>query len=113
MGLDSYVRVTVNESDDVIEELWYGRKENEIHGWMQQKSGIDAEDFNLVRLYLTKGLLDSLEADIKSFDLVPTAGFFFGRANPENEVTAAAAKLIAAARKALIEGKSPYYTSWW
>lgn len=48
MGLDAYVRVTE------ISELWYGRKENEIHGWMQRKSGIPADEFNCVELPLTK-----------------------------------------------------------
>lgn len=113
MGLDSYVCSKANATDEDSKELWYGRKENEIHGWMQQKSGIDAEDFNCVHLHLTTDLLDSLEADMKSFDLVPTAGFFFGSANPEDEVSAAAVKLITAAREAIANGQKPYFYSWW
>ena len=113
MGLDSYVRIKNNESDEDSKELWYGRKENEIHGWMQQQSGIAADEFNCVPLYLTTELLDSLEADMKSFDLVPTSGFFFGHANLEEDVSAAAVKLIAVARKAIAQGHKPYYFSWW
>lgn len=116
MGLDAYVRVTTKEVPDGInetEEIWYGRKENEIHGWMQRQSGIAAEDFNCVPLPLTAELLDQFESIFKLKLLVPTSGFFFGSANEPNEVVEAAQALLDASRKTIAEGKEPYYTSWW
>lgn len=106
MGLDAYVRVTE------ISELWYGRKENEIHGWMQRKSGIPADEFNCVELPLTKELLDEFEADVSKV-LTETTGFFFGGANDKESVAEAAKELIKTARLAINDGHTPAYYSWW
>lgn len=116
MGLDAYVRIPVITDDPDApnsKELWYGRKENEIHGWMQEHSGIPAEDFNCERLPLTTELLDSLEETMKNKGLQETTGFFFGRGNPVDEVNQAVAELIKVSRQAIANGKEPYYFSWW
>ena len=116
MGLDAYVRIPVITDDPdapQTKELWYGRKENEIHGWMQRQSGIAAEDFNCVSLPLTSELLDRFESAFKLKLLVPTSGFFFGAANEPDEVVEAAQALLDASRTAIAQGKEPYYSSWW
>jgi len=115
MGLDCYVRVKKTDisGEQETEEIWYGRKENEIHGWMQRHSGVSAGDFNRVAFPLTAEILDSFEAALKDGMLVSTTGFFFGGPNAAGLVTEAAKDLLAAARKALAEGQEPYYYSWW
>lgn len=115
MGLDAFIRCDFKGVDNEIEseELWYGRKENEIHGWMQRESGIAAEDFNCVQFPLTTEILDKLEADSKAINLVPTQGFFFGSDNDPAEVRQQVKDLLSAARKALEDGLEPYYSSWW
>jgi hypothetical protein len=115
MGLDAYVRHDFKGVDDEIEstELWYGRKENEIHGWMQRQSGVLANDFNCVDFELTAELLDEFEDDLKKGMLIPTSGFFFGSGNNQESVTEEATKLLEAARLSLADGNTPYYTSWW
>ncbi len=110
MGLDAYVRV--KKTKKVTKEIWYGRKENEIHGWMQRKSGIPAEEFNCLELPLTKELLDELETDV-SAGLPETTGFFFGSGNNKEGVAEAAKDLINAARLAIADGREPFYFSWW
>ena len=115
MGLDAYIQKdTVHKDGKVVsEQLWYGRKENEIHGWMQRQSGVSANEFNCVNLDLTAELLDLFELDAKSNALTPTAGYFFGAPGDKEQVNLAAKTLLQAARDALAEGKKPYYTSWW
>ena len=115
MGLDAYVRHDFKGVDDETEstELWYGRKENEIHGWMQRQSGVAADNFNCVPLELTTALLDEFEDGLKKGMLIPTLGFFFGSGNDTESVSIAATELLEAARKSLADGNMPYYTSWW
>lgn len=116
MGLDAYVRINTGvdkDGHDIVDELWYGRKENEIHGWMQEHSGIPAEDFNCERLSLTTELLDSLQETINNKGLPETAGFFFGGGNERDQVFMAAQELIKVSRQAIAAGKEPYYFSWW
>ena len=112
MGLDCYVVTHLKEKGE-SQEIWYGRKENEIHGWMQRQSGIDADDFNCKEFPLTAELIDQFEADMLAGELTTTAGFFFGGANSYEEVSEAAQELIDAVREALADGETPYYYSWW
>jgi hypothetical protein len=115
MGLDSYVKVKVKQTGSTEEmhfDLWYGRKENEIHGWMQRHSNVASEDFNCEEFPLTKELMDMLEEAIKS-TLPQTSGFFFGVGNKPEEVIKAAEELIQVTRESLAQGKEPYYYSWW
>ena len=116
MGLDCYVQrkqkdIQTGESDD--QEIWYGRKENEIHGWMQRHSGVASEDFNCVPLPLTTELLDQLETSMLAGLMTPTKGFFFGPDNAVDNVMTAAKELIKVSREALEAGEEIYYTSWW
>ena len=117
MGLDCYVLVKEEEEEEAEnetrEELWYGRKENEIHGWMQQHSGIPAKEFNCEPLPLTPELMDQFEQDLQQGKLQYTPGFFFGGPGTPDQINQAAVELINATRKALLEGKAPYYFSWW
>ena len=115
MGLDCYVNADIQgvEGTDQTLEIWYGRKENEIHGWMQRKSGVPAEDFNCKAFHLTEELIDEFELALNSNELVPTAGFFFGSPGTDEQVKEAATELINATRKALADGEDPYYYSWW
>lgn len=115
MGLDCYV-FTANDSgnpEDTPDELWYGRKENEIHGWMQRQSSIPADKFNCKEFPLTQDLLDAFQLALNKGELVPTAGFFFGGPGAQDQVREAAEELIQATQQALNEGKQPYYFSWW
>jgi len=128
MGLDCYVQF--DSSDDETIQIWYGRKENEIHGWMQRHSGMEAGDFNCEKLFLIPELLSEFEEAIKALkegrlivageletytnnDLVPTSGFFFGSPGDPVEVAETAIKLLEAARQAIADGHKPYYFSWW
>ena len=115
MGLDCYVRVSkVDEASGKEEftDIWYGRKENEIHGWMQRKSGIGAQDFNCHRFPLTLELMDQLENAEQCGQLTPTEGFFFGSGNPADEINRAVEELLIATRTAIACGKEPHYFSW-
>ena len=114
MGLDCYVLVKSTDSEEESrQELWYGRKENEIHGWMQRHSGIPAEDFNCVEFQLTPELIDQFEQALHHEELFYTPGFFFGGAGSQEQITEAATDLIKSVRQAHAEGKAPYYFSWW
>jgi hypothetical protein len=117
MGLDCYVRVSRHEGTEVpgeqIEELWYARKLNEVHGWMQQHSGIPADEFNCERLYLTEELLDELAKDWQEGQLKPTSLFFFGDPNSRDTVNEAVVLLLIKSKQALAAGDRPYYFSWW
>ena len=114
MGLDCYVFA---ESSDAAKnekpaEIWYGRKENEIHGWMQAKSGIPAGEFNCVEFDLTLELLDELST-VGDKNMPHTTGFFFGPSGDWEEVKAARDALVAAAHIHLSSGERVYYYSWW
>lgn len=116
MGLDAFVRIPVITDDadaSDYKEIWYGRKENEIHGWMQRQSGIDPDDFNCVSLPITHELLDQLKKDVLKGELTSTAGFFFGDPNELEEIKKAVTALIQVSRAALMQGNKPYYFSWW
>jgi len=112
MGLDCYV-LKKSATDEAPVEIWYGRKENEIHGWMQRESGMAAEDFNCEDLPLTEDVLLRLEQDCASGGVGYTAGFFFGGANDTDEVRTVVRNLISVSRLALAEGAEVRYTSWW
>ena len=115
MGLDCYVNVKATDEagKEEVQEIWYGRKENEIHGWMQRHSGIAAEEFNCTPFPLTPGLLATLEQDLATGKLVPTTGFFFGPPNTPESLQFNVNKLLTAAREAIAYGQEPYYYSWW
>ena len=122
MGLDMYAYATpvtpssevdfnVDDKDDT--EIHYWRKHPNLHGWMEElywsKDGA-ADSFNCVNVMLTGADLDKLENDIKSGRLPETTGFFFGQSDDDTEDDLA---FVAKARKAIKDGATVYYTSWW
>jgi hypothetical protein len=124
MGLDMYA-FTVDAKDvgdavtdvalgDNAVELFYWRKFNALHGWMEQlyrsKKGLRV-DFNCTTVRLTNEDLDRLEREANN--LQPVAGFFFGEQEIYPEQLESIADFIAKAREALDYGKAVYYDSWW
>lgn len=106
MGLDCFVMC-----DD--KELWYGRKENEIHGRMQRMSGIPADEFNCVNFQLTLEILEEFLRDAVNGKLTHTKGFFFGGENDFAEVVRLAEQIYDRALPYVRSGGNVYYTSWW
>lgn len=119
MGLDCYVNTRPSNTPDAEPEtIWYGRKTNEIHGWMEQQwldLNPDKESvyFNCEDLTLTPEMLDALEDAATNKTLACTSGFFFGGANGDDAVANDVQKLVGAARKAIADGLHVFYTSWW
>ena len=124
MGLDMYA-FTVDAKDvgdavtdvalgDNAVELFYWRKFNALHGWMEQlyrsKKGLRV-DFNCTTVRLTNEDLDRLEREANN--LQPVAGFFFGEQEIYPEDLESIADFIAKAREALDYGNAVYYDSWW
>lgn len=115
MGLDCYIQKKLTDAagKESSEELWYGRKENAIHGWMQRHSGIEAGDFNCEDLPLTNELMDEFEADLKAKKINSTGGFFFGSQQEQKEIQEVGQEFLAVARQSIAAGEKPYYFSWW
>jgi hypothetical protein len=126
MGLDMYA-FTVDAKDvgdavtdvalgDNTVELFYWRKFNALHGWMEDlyriKKGL-RHDFNCTTVRLTSEDLDRLEMDTGNNKLIPINGFFFGEQTIYPEQLESVADFIAKAREALDYGKAVYYDSWW
>lgn len=120
MGLDMYAHYDFEAPATPVDfkvedpgELHYWRKHPNLHGWMEQlyraKGG--TQEFNCVNLQLTAEDLDRLEAAIRDRTLPDTEGFFFG-ASDGSEVEGDLA-FIAKARKALADGLTVFYSSWW
>ena len=132
MGLDMYAFTVAADAagDNVVDldinygtdneitktELFYWRKFNALHGWMEQlyrtKGGTD-ESFNCNKVRLTSEDLDRLEMDTGNNKLVPINGFFFGAQTIYPEDLESVATFIAKAREALADGNAVYYDSWW
>lgn len=124
MGLDMYAfsapataiaqDVDFETKELAASELHYWRKHPNLHGWMEQlyiaKGGAQAT-FNCVPVRLTPEDLDALELAIRSGDLPPTSGFFFGESDG-SEIEDDLA-FIAKAREAIAAGLAVFYDSWW
>ena len=112
MGLDQYAKVMKKEDE------MYWRKHNRLQGFMEEEwrnRGHDGE-FNCVDLYVDEELLDKLEDAIDNKSMPHTEGFFFGDDSYENYeeyYKEDDLKFIKMARKALKDGKSVVYSSWW
>ena len=124
MGLDQWVyksKVSIDElAQDNHEEIFYWRKNPNLHGWMEQLWEQRNEDlvvnnpdmhFNTVYLELTIDDINNLEHQNENNALPETTGFFFGKSHAlhrdENR------KFIEVARQAISEGNRIYYFSWW
>jgi len=133
MGLDMYAFTVAADAvgDNVVdlkqyddyenrivekEKLFYWRKFNALHGWMEDlyriKGGAE-ESFNCTTVRLTSEDLDRLEMDTGNNKLVPINGFFFGVQTIYPENLESVAEFVAKAREALADGKAVFYDSWW
>ena len=121
MGLDMYAFTTketpvtpVDFKVSEVSKLHEWRKHPNLHGWMDQlyyAKGGHAESFNCVPVVLTLEDLDRLEADIRERRLPDTAGFFFGDSDGTEFLDDLA--FVDKARKAIADGLTVYYDSWW
>lgn len=113
MGLDCYVYARKKDaaSRDSADQIWYGRKENEIHGFFQRYFGLDGD--NCVELDLTEDMLAELQKEAHLGLLKHTTGFFFGGASDKEHVASVVDELVAAARKALADGDDVFYYAWY
>jgi hypothetical protein len=128
MGLDMYAFTVPAEwagdtetdyapdADRETTELFYWRKFNALHGWMEDlyrsKYGAEAS-FNCTTVRLNSKDLDRLEMDTGNNKLIPINGFFFGEQTIHPEDLESVADFIAKAREALANGKAVFYDSWW
>lgn len=120
MGLDMYAYKTLEpveacgfkEPEDT-EEIQYWRKHPNLHSWMEQlyrsKGGLG--QFNCTTVRLDDADLIALEDAVKNDRLPPTEGFFFGTSRPEEKDDDL--KFIIAAREAMKDGYTVFYSSWW
>lgn len=118
MGLDSYafaVEKGTKFDDETSEEIWYWRKNNALHGWMQElyESKGGSEVFNCVPLHLEFQDLEKLRDDILADKLKPTEGFFFGAQIYTEEEKAGDLKFVREAMELIATGKDIYYFAWW
>ena len=121
MGLDMYAEITLEPVTTPVDfkverhvRIHYWRKHPDFHGWMEAlyfEKGGSADSFNCVPVLLTLQDLDRLEAAIFKGELPDTSGFFFGDSDG-TEVPDDLA-FIVKARKAITEGYTVFYTSWW
>jgi len=126
MGLDMYAFTVPADSvgdgatdvalGDNAVKLFYWRKFNALHGWMEQlyrsKKGLRVS-FNCTTVRLTSEDLDRLEMDTGNNKLVPINGFFFGVTEIYPGDLESVADFIAKARETLADGQAVYYDSWW
>lgn len=128
MGLDMYAWAVPQEwagetdtdyqpdADRKTEEIFYWRKFNALHGWMQdlyKNKGGTSDVFNCNTVRLEEKDLDRLEMDTGNNKLVPINGFFFGSQEIFPEDLESVAEFVAKARAAIAEGKAVFYDSWW
>ena len=118
MGLDQYASVRLDTKDEEgnwdTEELAYWRKHPHLQGFMESlyhEKGGEGE-FNCVDVELTLEDIDALEASIKGGELPETGGFFFGDDSSER-YKKEDIRFCNAARKALKDGQTVVYSSWW
>lgn len=131
MGLDMFVYVLPKEVESSIDsdvdfrvnvdvsELFYWRKHNSLHGWMESlyraKGGV-ADSFNCVHVMLNMNDLCELEKAVNSCTLPQTSGFFFGEDSTiayEEYYQGKDLTFIDSAKRALQDGHKIYYSSWW
>lgn len=125
MGLDMFAfKTKVKPAQEVdfevdseeSEEIKYWRKHPNLHGWMENlyrhKNGKE-EWFNCVNVQLNEEELHRLAACIIDENLPETEGFFFGQSYNNEEEKAEDLEFVKEALKAVEEGYTVYYTSWW
>ncbi len=125
MGLDMYAFATAFKPESQVDfvvpedaekaEIQYWRKHPNLHGWMEelytQKGG--KEEFNCVNVQLIEEDLYDLKRAIQGANLPSTSGFFFGQSQQDEEETKEDLAFVEMAEKALKDGLTVYYSSWW
>jgi len=112
MGLDMYAFKS-NGKDKPV-EIFYWRKHPDLHGFMERlyRRRGGTGQFNCEDgVDLTPADIDALEEAVTKNRLPHTEGFFFGQSFPEHKEQDL--QFIKAAREALAEGCTVFYTSWW
>ena len=130
MGLAQYAAIRLDTKDEEgnyeSEELAYWRKHPHLQGFMEnlweQKGRPNANvssdenpfgsEFNCVDLELTLEDIDALEASVKGDELPETGGFFFGD-DSSDHYKESDLEFCVNARKALADGQTVVYSSWW
>lgn len=118
MGLDMYAFTCPKgetPNGDNCTELFYWRKFNALHGWMENlwlERGGDGE-FNCVKVKLDKLDLIKLVNDTVADRLVPVEGFLFGQQKVDPEDRQSIFVFVGKAAVAIEEGFDVYYDSWW
>ena len=123
MGLDQYAHVKTGRKHvdpetqkwvEETEELAYWRKHPHLQGFMEalyyEKGG--EGEFNCVDVELTLEDIEALEASIKDGELPETGGFFFGD-DSSKHYKEEDLEFCTNARKALADGQTVVYSSWW
>lgn len=129
MGLDMWaVACTGTKESDNDIQLGQWRKHNRLHGWFEQlwidlgrpnEDGSVPSTFNCIPLTLNEGALLELQDSIIKRGLPDTQGFFFGHDSYDydtEEVTAQDQydlEFIDKALKAIKDGYTVIYNSWW
>jgi hypothetical protein len=121
MGLDMYAYALNREPNEPVDfkaddavEIHYWRKHPNLHGWMERlyrEKGGSRSDFNCVNVRLTAEDLDDLDSAIRSGNLPPTTGFFFGASDGtecDDDLN-----FVVKAREAIAAGLTVFYSSWW
>ena len=118
MGLDQYAAIRLDTKDEEgnwnQEELAYWRKHPHLQGFMENlysEKGGEGE-FNCVDVELDLADIDALEASVKGDELPETGGFFFGD-DSSDHYKESDLEFCANARKALADGQTVVYSSWW
>jgi hypothetical protein len=118
MGLDQYAAIRLDTKDEEgnweQEELAYWRKHPHLQGFMEHlyaEKGGEGE-FNCVDVELTLEDIDDLEASVKGGELPETGGFFFGD-DSSDYYKESDLEFCENARKALTDGQTVVYSSWW
>lgn len=117
MGLDQNWVAKLNDTE--YETIHYHRKFNALQGFMTQEweAAGHTEEFNLEYLPVTEDMLDKLEVLIVNDELEPTAGFFFGSYEKDENYWDAVEELktivIPKVRKKIKQGKEIFYTCWY
>ena len=118
MGLDQYAAIRLDTKDEEgnweQEELAYWRKHPHLQGFMERiyiAKGGEGE-FNCVDVELDLSDINTLEVCVKGDELPETGGFFFGEDSDE-WYKESDLEFCANARKALADGQTVVYSSWW
>jgi hypothetical protein len=121
MGLDQYAYAV--DTNGEKEELAYWRKHPNLQGFMEslwESKGRPGDrnennimgDFNCIPVELDYDDLAELESAVTNTELPETGGFFFGD-NSDDYYKEQDLAFIEKARKALDNGMTVVYDSWW